>query len=157
MTAKWALLNFSIIQDTLFDVSQVIEDAILYNRDAKMNLEHPFLIYGLCKNAGVLLKDNEAWIHPIKAIFLKKDKSSVPPSDAVYDSGHEPSNEEELTAYQTLFGMREETPGKASQPPTSHSPPPPPSAESDVPSPSPTLEDQVQDFTSRFNALWDET
>ena len=60
VTAKQALLNFAIIQDIPFDVSQVIEDAILYNRDAKMNLEHPFIIYGMCKNARVLLEDNEA-------------------------------------------------------------------------------------------------
>ena len=76
--AKWDLLNFAIILDIPFDVGQVIEDAILYNRDAKMNLGHPFLIYGLCKNAGVPLEDKEAWIHPIKAIAVKKDKSSVP-------------------------------------------------------------------------------
>ena len=31
VTAKWALLNFAIIQDIPFDVGQVIEDAILYN------------------------------------------------------------------------------------------------------------------------------
>ena len=60
MIEKRALLNYAIIQDIPFDVSQVIEDAILYNQDAKMNLRHPYLIYGLCKNAGVALKDNEA-------------------------------------------------------------------------------------------------
>ena len=60
VTAKQTLLNFAIIQDIPFDVSQVIEDAILYNRDAKMNLGHPFLIFGLCKNAWVPLEDNEA-------------------------------------------------------------------------------------------------
>ena len=96
---KRVLPNFSIIQDISCDVGQVIEDAILYNRDAKMNLGHPFLIYGLCKNAGVPLEDNEAWIHPIKAIIVKKDKSGVPRSDTVYDSGHEPSDEKELTTY----------------------------------------------------------
>ena len=37
VTAKRALLNFAIIKDISFDVGQVIEDAILYNRDAKMN------------------------------------------------------------------------------------------------------------------------
>ena len=58
--AKRALLNFTIIQDISFDVGQVIEDAILYNRDSKMNLEHSFLIYGLYKNARVSLEDNEA-------------------------------------------------------------------------------------------------
>ena len=57
---------------------QVIEDAILYNKNAKMNLGHHFLIYGLYKQAGVPLEDNEGWIHPIKAIIVKKDKSGVP-------------------------------------------------------------------------------
>ena len=47
VTEKRALLNFAIIQDISFNVGQVIEDAILYNRVAKMNLGHPFLIYGL--------------------------------------------------------------------------------------------------------------
>ena len=47
VTAKRALLNYAIIQDIPFNVGQVIEDAILYNRDEKMNLGHPFLIYGL--------------------------------------------------------------------------------------------------------------
>ena len=99
------------------------------------------------------LEDNEAWIHPIKAIVVKKDKASVPRSDAVYDSGHEPLDEEELTAYQTLFVMREETPGVTDPPSTSHPPPPPPSIESAVTSPSPTLEDQVQDLTTRLDAF----
>ena len=45
--AKRALLNHAIIQDIPFDVKQVIENEILYNKDAKMDLEHPFLIYGL--------------------------------------------------------------------------------------------------------------
>ena len=60
VTARRALLNYAIIKDIPFDVWQVIEDEILYNKDAKMNLEHPFLIYGLCKQAGVPLEDNEA-------------------------------------------------------------------------------------------------
>ena len=47
VTAKRALLNYAIIQDIPFDVGQVIEDPILHNRDAKMNLGHPFLIFGL--------------------------------------------------------------------------------------------------------------
>ena len=49
VTAKRALLNYAILQDIPFDGGQVIEDAILHNRDAKMNLGHPFLIFGLCK------------------------------------------------------------------------------------------------------------
>ena len=60
VTAKRALLNYAIIQDITFDAGQVIKDAILYNKEAKMNLRHPFLIYGLCKQVGVPLEDNEA-------------------------------------------------------------------------------------------------
>ena len=78
VTTKRALLNYAIIHDIPFDVGQVIEDAILHNKDAKMNLGHPFLIYGLCKQAGVPLEDNEAWIHLIKAIIVKRDKPGVP-------------------------------------------------------------------------------
>ena len=59
-------------------MGQVIEDSILHNRDAKMNLGHPFLIDGLYKQAGVPLEDNEEWIHPIKAIMVKHDKPGVP-------------------------------------------------------------------------------
>ena len=51
--AKRALLNYATLQNIPFNVGQIIEDAILHNRDAKMNLGHPFLIYGLCKHAGV--------------------------------------------------------------------------------------------------------
>ena len=105
VTAKRALLNYVILQDIPFDVWQVIEDAILHNRDAKMNLGHPFLIYGLCKQAGVPLEDNEAWIYLIKAIMVKRDKSGVPRPEAMYDSGNEPSDEDELREYQTLFGL----------------------------------------------------
>ena len=76
---------------------------ILYNKDVKMNLGHSFLIYGLCKQAGVPLEDIEAWIHPIKAIMVKKDKLSVPRPKEVYDSGNEPSDEDDLRAYQTRF------------------------------------------------------
>ena len=78
VTTKRALLNFDILHDIPFDVGQVIEDAILYNRNAKMNLGHPFLIFGLCKNTRVTLEENEAWIHPITTISVKKDKPGVP-------------------------------------------------------------------------------
>ena len=96
VTAKRALLNYAIIQDIPFDVGQVIEDAILHNRDAKMNLGHPFLIYSLCKRAGVPLEDNEAWIHHIKAIMVKRDKPGVPRPEGMYYLGNEPSDEDEL-------------------------------------------------------------
>ena len=56
VTAKHALLNYAIIQDIPFDVGQVIEDDISYNKDVKMNIRHPFFIYGLCKKAGCLWK-----------------------------------------------------------------------------------------------------
>ena len=99
VTTKRALLNYAIIQDITFDVGQVIEDDILYNKDAKMNLGHPFLIYGLCRKVGVLLESNEAWIHPIKVIVVNKNKSGVPRPEEDYDSWNEPSNKEELKAY----------------------------------------------------------
>ena len=50
------------------------------------------------------LESNESWIHPIKVIVVKKNKSGVPRPKEVYDSG----NEKELRAYQTMFGMRED-------------------------------------------------
>ena len=96
VTTNRALLNYAIIHDIPFDVGQVIEDAILHNKDGKMNLGHPFLIYGLCKQAGVPLEDNEAWIHLIKAIIVKCDKPGVPRPEVVYDSGNEPLDEDEL-------------------------------------------------------------
>ena len=60
VTIKRALLNYAIIQDIPFDLGQVKEDDILYNKDTKMNLGHPFLIYGLCKKARVPLESSEA-------------------------------------------------------------------------------------------------
>ena len=140
VTTKRALLNYAIIQDIPFDISQVIEDAILYNRDAKMNLEHPFLIYGLCKQVRVPLEDNEVWIHPIKAIMVKKDKPGVPRPEEVYNSGNEPSEEDELRAYQSRFGIPTGTQGEARQSST-QPPPPTPSHEEDSVSPFTTLED----------------
>ena len=105
VTVKRALLNYAFIEDIPFDVGQVIEDAILYNRDAKMNLKHPFLIYGLYKHVGVPLEDNEAWIHPIRAIMVKKDKPGIPRLEEVYDLGNEPFNENDLKAYRSRFGI----------------------------------------------------
>ena len=106
-----------------FDVGQVIEDAILHNRDAKMNLGHPFLIFGLCKQAGVPLDDNEVWLHPIKAISVKRDTPGVPQPEGVYDSGHEPSDEDELPDYRARFGFLGDTQDDLGQS-SSHPPPP---------------------------------
>ena len=113
--AKRAPLNYAIIQDIPFNVGQVIEEVILYNKDVKMNLGHPFLIYDLCKQDGVPLEDNEAWIHLIKAIMVKKDKSGVPRPEEVYDSGNGPSNEDELRQYRSRFGILIGTQGEAGQ------------------------------------------
>ena len=125
VTAKRALLNYAIIQDISFDVRQVIEDAILHNWDAKMNLGHLFLIYGICTRVGVPLDDNEAWLHPIKAISVKRDKPGVPRPEGIYDSGHEPSDEEKLHDYQTRFGLLGDPHDDIRQS-FSHPPPPPP-------------------------------
>ena len=176
VTSKRALLNYAILQDIPFDVGQVIEDAILHNRDAKMNLGHLFLIYGLCKQDGVPLEDNEAWIHSIKAIMVKRDKPGVPRPVAMYDSGNEPSDEDELRGYQTRFGLSVNPQGDDGQasshphppppltsshpppPPTSsHPPPPQPSQEEDLICPSTILEDPMLDLTARFEAYLYET
>ena len=53
----------------------------------------------------VPLEDNEAWIHPIKATPVKKDKPDVPRPEEVYDSGNESSDEDELRLYQSRFGI----------------------------------------------------
>ena len=102
------------------------------------------------------LKDNEAWINPIKAIMVKKDKPGVPRPEEVYDSGNEPSNEYELRAYQSRFGIRADAQGGAGQSSTQLPPPPPPSHEEDPVSHCTTLEDQVHDLTSWFDVYWDE-
>ena len=154
VTAKHALLNYAIIQDIPFDVGQVIEDAILHNRDAKMNLGHPFLIYGLCKRAGEPLEDNEAWIHPIKAIMVKCDKPSVPRPEGMYDSGHEPSDEDELLEYQAYLGLPGDPQGDIRQ---SSTHPPSTTSQTSLSSPTPDLEDPVLALTDRFDTFWDKT
>ena len=37
--------------------------------------------------------------------MVKKDKPGVPRPEKVYDSGNEPSDEDELRAYQSRFGI----------------------------------------------------
>ena len=157
VTAQRSLLNYAILQDIPFDVGRVIEDAILHNRDAKMNLGHPFLIFGLCKQAGVPLDVNEAWLHPIKAISVKRDTPGVPQPEGVYDSGHEPSDEDELPDYRARYGFLGDTQEDIGQS-SSRPPPPPQQPQATVPpSPSPDIEDQVLSLTERFDSLWDET
>ena len=156
VTAKRALINYAIIQDIPFDVRQVIEDAIHHNWDVKMNLGHPFLIYGLCKRVGVPLEDNEAWIQPIKVVTVKRDKPGVPRPEGMYDSGHEPSDEDELPEYQARFGLPDDTQGDVGQCST-HPPPPQPAFAEALSSPTPDLEDPVLALTDHFDAFWDET
>ena len=45
------------------------------------------------------LEDNGAWIHPIKALSVKRDKPGAPRPEGTYDSGNEPSDEDELHTY----------------------------------------------------------
>ena len=158
VTSKRALLNFAILQDIPFDVGQVIENAILHNRDAKMNLGHPFLIFGLCKRAGVPLDDNEAWLHPIKAISVKRDTPGVQRPEEPYDSGHEPLDEDELHEYRARYGSLGDLQGDIGQS-SSHPPPPPSQQPPEAPpaSLSPDPEDSVLSLTERFDAFWDET
>ena len=158
VTAKRALLNYAILQDIPFDAGQVIEDAILHNRDAKMNLGHPFLIFGLCKRAGVPLDDNEVWLHPIKAISVKRDTHGVPRLEEPYDSGHEPSDEDELYEFRARYGSLGDPQGDIGQSSTHPPPPPPQQPQAAAPSsPFPDLEDPVLSLTERFDAFWDET
>ena len=123
-----------------------------------MNLGHPFLIYGLCKRAGVPLDDNGAWLHPIKAISVKRDKPGVPRPQGPYDSSHEPSDEDELHDYQSRFGSLGDPQGDIGQY-SSHPPPPPPPQPTEIAhsSPTPDHEDLVISLTERFDAFWDET
>ena len=51
------------------------------------------------------LEDNEAWIHPIKAISVKRDKPGVPRPEGTYDLGNDPSDEDELHQYQARFSL----------------------------------------------------
>ena len=158
VTAKRALFNYAIIQDIPFDVGQVIEGAILHNQDAKMNLGHPFLIYGLSKRAGVPLDDNEEWLHPIKAISVKRDKPGVPRPEGAYDFDHEPSDEDEHHDYQARFGSLGDPQGDIGQS-SSYPPPPPPPRPTETAhsSPTPDLKDPVLSLTKSFDAFWDET
>ena len=102
------------------------------------------------------LEDNEAWVHPIKAIMVKRDKPGVPRPEVVYDSGNEPSDEDELREYQASFDLPVDPQGDAGQSST-HPPPPQPTLEETPSSPTPDLEDPVLALTDHFDAFWDET
>ena len=49
--------------------------------------------------------DPVTWLHPIKAISVKRDKSGVPRPEGVCDSGHEHLDEDELHYYRARFGF----------------------------------------------------
>ena len=79
--------------------------------------------------------------------MAKKDKPGVPRIEEVYDLGNEPSDEDDLRAYQYRFVIPVGAQGEAGQ--SSTQPPPPQlTQEEDPVSPSTTLEDQVQDLTA---------
>ena len=86
--------------------------------------------------------DNEAWIHPIKAIIVKKDKQSLPRLEEVYNSGNKPSNEDDLRSYYSRFGIPVGAQGEVGQSST-QSLPPQPSQEEDPVSHSIMLQDEV--------------
>ena len=100
------------------------------------------------------LDDNEAWLHPIKAISVKRDKPGVPRPEGAYDSGHEPSDEDELHDYQARYGSLGDPQGDIGQS-SSHPPPPPPQQPPTAApsSPSPDPEDPVLSLTERFDAF----
>ena len=98
------------------------------------------------------LEDNEAWIHLIKAIMVKHDKPGVPQPEGVYDSGNEPSDEDELREYQARFYLPVDPQGDA-RPSSTHSPPPQPTSGAAPSSPTPDLEDPVLALTDHFDAF----
>ena len=55
--------------------------------------------------------------------MVKKDKPGVPRPEEVYDSGNEPSDEDELRAYQSRFRIPIGTQGEAGQSSTQPLPP----------------------------------
>ena len=104
------------------------------------------------------LDDNEAWLHPIKTISVKRDTPGVPRPEGVYDYGHEPSDEDEIHEYQARYGFPGDPQRDIGQS-SSHPPPPPSQQPTEAPpaSPSPDPEDPVLSLTERFDAFWDET
>ena len=88
--------------------------------------------------------------------MVKLDKSGVPRPEAVYDSGNEPSNEDELREYQACFDLPVDPQGDAGQS-SPYPPPPQPTSEEAPSSPTPDLEDPVLTLTDRFDAFWDKT
>ena len=83
-----------------------------------------------------------------------QDKPGVPRPEGDYDSGHEPSDEDELHDYQARFGLLGDPQGDLGQSSTHPPPPPPqPTSEAAPSSPTPDLEDPVLALTNRFDAF----
>ena len=59
-----------------------------------MNLGHPFLIFHLCKQAGVHFTNQEDLFHPIKSIVVRKRKGGPEPQVNI-DFSHKATSEEE--------------------------------------------------------------
>ena len=135
-------LSFVTFRVSRFPASHLTHEIVKLGLQNTLNMSKTTRVYFgvLHKKAGVPLEDNEAWIHPIKAISVKKDKPGVPRLEEVYNSGNEPSDEDELRAYRSKCGIPLSTQGEAEQSST-QPPPPQPFLEEDPVSPSTTLED----------------
>ena len=96
VTKERVVLNYAILQNIKFDVRKIIEEAIWDKRDMRKKLDYSFLIYQLCKNAGVEISTQEEWLHPIKAIVVKKkgNRGLTKPKSNI-DFGNEATNEDE--------------------------------------------------------------
>ena len=86
------------------------------------------------------LESNEAWIHRIKAISVKR--YMIPRMNPLMEN---------LKAYQTMFGMRDYDITEEGESFTQ--PPPPTSHEEAAPTPSQPIEDQVRDLTMRSDSF----
>ena len=94
VTKERAILIYDILQDIKFDVGEIIKEVIWYNKDGRMNLGHPFLIFQLCKQADVQSSNQEDLLHPIKAIQVRTRKGILEPR-CIVDSSNESTSEEE--------------------------------------------------------------
>ena len=94
VTKERATLNYSILKDIKFNVGKMIKEEIWYNKDGKMNLGQPFLIFQLCKEARVQSSNQEDLLHPIKAIQVRNKKGDPKPQGIV-DSYKEATSEKE--------------------------------------------------------------
>ena len=89
------ILNYAILQDIKFYMGKIIEEAIWDNREGRMNLGYPFLMYQLCKQVGVEATNKEDVLNLIKAIVVKKKQRYLEQQvQGHLDSGNESTDEE---------------------------------------------------------------